>query len=91
VEPVVWEIAALSTPDEHEMLTVPPPLEVATARSYEGESSVKLPPVELERVARMLDVAACSASATEPVAMVSVVVGERREVFSAVAKLSGAA
>jgi hypothetical protein len=33
VDPVVWDTVAVSMPSLHEMLTLPPPLEVATARS----------------------------------------------------------
>ena len=44
----------LTTPCVHEVATVPPPLDVATDKSYDGEIRVKLPPVELDRVTMTL-------------------------------------
>src|ERR1035441_9340474 len=73
------------------MATLPPPLDVATERSYEGESMIKVPPVVCESVTETLVAFTCRTSATEPVAIVSVVVGDDKVTDSAVGKLSGAA
>lgn len=81
----------LTTPDVQELAMVPPPLDVAMERSYDGESSVKLPPVEEDTVMRTLVAFICKTSAAEPVAMVSVVAGETVWTDSAVWKLRGAA
>lgn len=90
-DPVAWEMVVLVIPDMHEEETAPPPLDEATARSYKGESKVNTPPVELDKVTITLVALTCSRSATDPVAIVSVVVGEVSEILSAVLKLSGAA
>jgi len=81
----------LTTPCVHEVATLPPLLDVATERSYDGEISVKAPPVEDESVTTTLVAFTCSASAAELVATVRVVAGETIDIDSAVAKLSGAA
>jgi hypothetical protein len=73
------------------MIAVPSPLEVATERSYEGESNVKLPPVVCESVTKTLVAFAVNASTTELVAIVSVVGYEESVICSAVEKLSEAA
>jgi hypothetical protein len=78
-------------PCVHEVATVPPGLDVATDKSYDGEIRVKVPPVDDESVTATLVAFTCKTSATEPVAIVSTVAGELRETISAVLKLSGAA
>jgi hypothetical protein len=74
-----------------EIVAVPPPLEVATERSYEGDVRIKLPPVELERVTTTLVAFTPRASATEPDVMVRVVEGLVRIMAVLDAKLRGAA
>src|ERR1019366_1075079 len=91
VDPVLWDKAAVSMPPLQEWATLPPPLDVATERSYEGESRVKLPPVVCESVTRTLVAFTWRTSAKEPVAIVSVVAGDEKVTDSAVAKFNGAA
>jgi hypothetical protein len=91
VDPVLWDRVAVSMPPLHDIFALPPPLEVATERSYEGERSVKLPLVVCESVTKTLVVFAVNASATEPVAIVSVVGYEESVMDSAVEKFKGAA
>jgi hypothetical protein len=74
-----------------EVVTVPPGLDVATDKSYDGEIRVKVPPVDDESVTATLVAFTCSASAAEPVAIVRVVAGEIIEIDSAVAKFKDAA
>ena len=78
-------------PPLHERIALPPPLDVATARSYEGERMIKLPPVACESVTRTLVAFIWRTSAREPVAIVSVVAGDDKVTDSAVAKFNGAA
>src|SRR5450759_1952405 len=91
VDPVLWDKVAVSTPPLQDMAKLPPPLDVATDRSYEGESMMKVPPVVCERVTNTLVALTWRASATEPVAIVSVVAEDDKVTDSAVGKLSGAA
>lgn len=84
VWPAAWEMIALATPEVQESVSAPPTLELAIVRSYDGEISVKLPPVELDRVTMTFVAFTWRASATEPVAIVKVVAGELRDMVSAV-------
>lgn len=85
-----WVIVSLSMPEEQGCASVPP-LPIVELESACGEMSVKGPPVEDERVTRTLVAFTSRKSATDPVAIVSVVEGEVIEMDSAVVKLSGAA
>jgi len=67
------------TPDVHVVVTFPPPLEVATERSYDADVSENEPPVELERATVSVDEAVLKVSATEPAVMVRVVAGDAKE------------
>ena len=91
VDPVLWDKVAVSMPPLQERATLPPPLDVATERSYDGERMMKLPPVVCESVTTTLVAFIWRTSATEPVAIVSVVAGDDKVTDSAVAKFSGAA
>lgn len=88
---MLWDKIAVSMPPLHERVALPPPLDVATARSYEGERMIKLPPVVCESVTRTLVAFIWRTSAREPVAIVSVVAGDDKVTDSAVAKFNGAA
>ena len=74
-----------------EVATVPPGLDVATDKSYDGEIRVKVPPVDDESVTATLVAFTCNTSAAEPVAIVRVVAGETIEIDSADEKFKGAA
>ena len=91
VDPVVWDSVAVSMPPLQDTFAIPPALEVATERSYEGDKRVKLPPVVCESVTNTLVAFTVRASAAELVAIVSVVGYEESVIDSAVEKLSWAA
>ena len=74
-----------------EVATVPPGLDVATDKSYDGEIRVKVPPVDDESVTATLVAFTCSTSAADPVAIVRVVAGETIEIDSADEKFKCAA
>jgi hypothetical protein len=65
-------------PELQERDAVPPALEDAMVRSYDAEVSVNVPPVEDESVTITLVAFTVRPSATEPVEIVSVAVGEFR-------------
>jgi hypothetical protein len=78
-------------PPLHDIIALPPPVEVATERSYEGDRITKLPPVVCESVTATLVAFTTSPSATELVAMVRVAADEDRVTDSEVKKLRAAA
>jgi len=81
----------LATPELQLVETLPPPEEVAMVISREAEVSVKLPSVELERVATTLVACITKTSATDPEATVKLIAGEEREKTVLLVNVSGAA
>ena len=80
VWPVDCERVTLAVPAVQVRELVPPLLDVAIARLYEGDVNVKLPPVEPDNVMITLVAFTWRESAAEPAAMVSVVEGEVRKI-----------
>jgi len=91
VEPVPWLIVVEATPEVQLVVTVPPALEVAITRSRDAEVSVKLPPVEAERVVTTLVAFTVNVSATEPATTMKSTLGEVKGTVVATFQLSGAA
>jgi hypothetical protein len=79
---VFWDKVAVSTSPLQETLALPPALDDATVRSYDADVSVKLPPVELDRVTMTLVAFTWTESAREPARMVNVAAGDAREMVA---------
>lgn len=86
-----WVIVVLATPELQLRVTVPPELLVLIDKSLDAEVRVKLPPVELERVATTLVALTTRESATEPDFIVKLIAGEVRETVKSELYVNGAA
>jgi hypothetical protein len=73
--PVDCERTMLATPELQVSDAAPPPLDDAAVRSYEGDWSVNVPPVEDESVTTTLVAFTVTASAAEPAVIVKFVEG----------------
>ena len=91
IDPVLWDIVVLAVPAVQLCDTVPPLELVATERPYDGDVSVKVPPVEFERVTATLVAFTVNRSATEPLTVVRVVEGDDSGIFTEEEKVMDAA
>jgi hypothetical protein len=81
-EPPAWVIVSVSMPEAQASLKLPPLPTVEADKAWE-EIRENDPPVVFESVTATLVAFTWSASATEPVAIVSAMTGEVRDIVSA--------